>query len=132
MAPVEAGSGCLRTATSEEGGGLGTAGDIQLLKHMGKIVLHGLVAELKGSGNLFIGLPFSNKGQHLLDDVAVDLSFAAVGADRADGAPIRPEFPAPEILLDRGHPADELQGSEVLDTWTCRPRCGFRFIMNAK
>jgi len=37
MALVEAGSECLRTATSEEGGGLGAAGDIQLLKHMGKI-----------------------------------------------------------------------------------------------
>ena len=42
-----------------------------------------------------------------------------VGADRADGAPIRPARPVLEILLDRGHPADELQGSEALDTWTC-------------
>jgi len=48
----------------------------------------------------------------------LDLPFAPVGADRADGAPIRPARPAPEILLDRGHPADELPDSEALDTWT--------------
>jgi hypothetical protein len=46
----------------------------------------------------------------LLDDVALDLPFAPVAADRADGAPIRPELPAPEMLLDRGHPAEDLPG----------------------
>ena len=51
----------------------------------------------------------------LLDDVALDLPFAPVAADRADVEPIRPELPAPEILLDRGHPAEDLPGSEALD-----------------
>jgi hypothetical protein len=46
----------------------------------------------------------------LLDDVALDLPFAPVAADRTDGAPIRPELPAPETLLDRGHPAEDLAG----------------------
>ena len=51
----------------------------------------------------------------LLDDVALDLPFAPVAADRADGAPIRPELPAPEMLLDRGHPAEDFPGSKALD-----------------
>lgn len=51
----------------------------------------------------------------LLDNVALDLSFAPGTADRADVEPIRSEFPAPELLLDGGDPAEDLSGGETLD-----------------
>ena len=51
----------------------------------------------------------------LLDNVALDLPFAPVATDRADVVPVRPELAAPEVLLDRGHPAEDLPGGATLD-----------------
>ena len=48
-------------------------------------------------------------------NVPLDLAFAPVAADRADVVPVRPELPAPEGFLDRGHPTEDLAGRQALD-----------------
>ena len=51
----------------------------------------------------------------LASDVAPDLAFAAVLADRTEVGAIRPELPTPEVLLDRGDPPEHFAGGETLD-----------------
>ncbi len=51
----------------------------------------------------------------LAGDVAPDLAFAAVLADRTEVSAIRPELSTPEVLLDRGDPPEDLSGRETLD-----------------
>ena len=51
----------------------------------------------------------------LASDVAPDLAFAAVLADRTEVGPVGPELPTPEVLLDRGDPPEDLSGGETLD-----------------
>ncbi len=48
-------------------------------------------------------------------DLALDLAFASVTADRADVVPVRPELAAPEGLLHRGDAAEHLAGGQALD-----------------
>lgn len=51
----------------------------------------------------------------LASDVAPDLPFAAVLANRTEVGAVRPELPTPEVLLDGGDPSEDLSGSETLD-----------------
>ncbi len=48
-------------------------------------------------------------------DVALDLAFAPVPADRADLVPVRPELAPPEVLLHRGDPPEHLARGQALD-----------------
>src|SRR5574337_131014 len=48
-------------------------------------------------------------------DVALDLPFTPVTANRADVVPVRPELAAPEVPLHRGDPAEHLAGGQALD-----------------
>ena len=51
----------------------------------------------------------------LCRNVALDLAFAAVPADRADVVPVRPEFAAPEVLLDGRDPPEHLASRQAFD-----------------
>jgi hypothetical protein len=51
----------------------------------------------------------------LAGDVAPDLTFATMLADRAEVGPVGPELPTPEVFLDRGHPPEHLPRGETLD-----------------
>jgi len=48
-------------------------------------------------------------------NVPLDLTLAPVAADRADVVPIRPELPAPQVLLHGRHPAEHLASRQTLD-----------------
>ena len=48
-------------------------------------------------------------------NVALDFSFASVAADGADVIPVRPEFPAPEVLLDCGYPEENLASRDAFN-----------------
>lgn len=51
----------------------------------------------------------------LAGDVASDLAFAAVLADRTEVGPVGPELAPPQELLDGGDPPEDLAGGETLD-----------------
>src|SRR3990167_2259189 len=51
----------------------------------------------------------------LASDVAPDLAFAAVLADRTEVGPVGPELPTPQELLDGGDPPEDFSGGETLD-----------------
>ena len=51
----------------------------------------------------------------LASDVAPDLAFATVLADRTEVGPIGPELPTPQELLDGGDPSEDFAGGETLD-----------------
>src|SRR3989304_136530 len=51
----------------------------------------------------------------LAGDVAPDLAFAAVLADRTEVGPVGPELPTPQELLDGGDPPEDLSGGGTLD-----------------
>lgn len=48
-------------------------------------------------------------------DVSLNLPFAPVTANRADGVPVRPALAAPAVRLHRGDPTDHLAGGKALD-----------------
>ena len=52
----------------------------------------------------------------LILDVLLYHAFIAVLADRADEVAIRPEFPAPQLLLDLGAGAQDFSGRNALDS----------------
>jgi hypothetical protein len=51
----------------------------------------------------------------LASDVASDLAFATVLADRTEVGPFGPELPTPQELLDGGDPPEDFSGGESLD-----------------
>lgn len=51
----------------------------------------------------------------LASDVAPDLAFAAVLADRTEVGPVGPELPTPQERLDGGDPPEDFSGGETLD-----------------